>query len=182
MRKRLPSLAYLLLALPLGGMALVSACGGGDNTTGDAGPDATTDVGQPDVVKLDAAPDVMEASCTNDADLTAFLPSADASIDVDAGGLNISACTGCLKTSCGTDINACNQDCDCRQGVIDFVTCIAQQTSITTCATNALTSGNTNLQALIGCASSNCISACIPGDGGTQQDASSDGSADAASE
>ena len=69
------------------GMATVVACGGDDSTTGDAGPDVTTQ----DVAK-DVTPDVKpdadrDASCANDVDLTQFLPSADASIDVDAGGL-----------------------------------------------------------------------------------------------
>ena len=178
MRRRLPSIAFVFLALPLGAMAAISACGGDDNGTNDAGPDATMDVVQPDVAKIEAGPDVLDAGCANDVDLTQYLPSADASIDVDAGNVDITACTGCLKGSCGTDINACNQDCDCREGVIEFVECIGQGTDITTCAEDALLSGNTNLQALIGCASSKCISACIPsGDGGT--DAATEASVDA---
>lgn len=178
-KRRLPSVAYLLLVVPVAAMAAIAACGGEDNGNGDAGPDATTDV-QPDIAKLDTGPDVLDASCANDVDLTQYLPSADASIDVDAGGLNIAACTGCLKTSCGTDINACNGDCDCRQGVIDLVTCVGGGGDLQSCFLNALTSGNTDLQNLVGCASSSCLSICLGtgGDGGTTDSGSSDAAND----
>ena len=172
MRRRIPSIAFVFLTLPLAALASVSACGGDDNK-GDGGPDATTDA-PPDVAKLEAGPDVVDAGCANDADLTQYLPSADASIDVDAG-LNIAACTGCLKDSCGTQINSCNSDCDCRQGVIDFVTCIAQnQAGLSTCVSDALGSGNQDLINLVSCAGGKCLSVCLPGDGGTPSDAGSD--------
>ena len=172
MRRRIPSIAFAFLTLPLAALATFSACGG-DDTKGDGGPDATTDVA-PDIAKLDTGPDVTDASCANDVDLTAFLPSADASIDVDAGGFNIAECTGCLKGSCGNQINSCNNDCDCRQGVVDAVTCLANGGTISQCFTNALSSNNQDLINLIGCATGSCVSACIPSDGGTKGDAGTD--------
>lgn len=175
--RRLPFIAFLAL-VPFAAIATISACGGDDTKT-DGGPDATTDT-TPDVAKLDAGPDVFEASCTNDADLTQYLPSADASIDVDAGGVNIASCTGCFKDNCGGQINSCNGDCDCRQGVIDLVTCVGQGTTLSTCIGDALASGNTNLINLIGCASNKCVATCLPsgGDAGTDA-ASGDAASDA---
>lgn len=179
MRVRLPSIAFAILALPLASLATFSACGGDDSGT-DAGPDATTDAAK-DVARLETGPDVLDAGCTNDADLTQYLPSADASIDVDAGGLNIATCTGCFKDNCGGDINACNQDCDCRQGVIDLVTCVGQATTLSTCISNALASNNSNLQGLVICAINKCAAACLPPDGGLDaavSDAASDATGD----
>ncbi len=177
MRVRLPSIAFAILALPLASLATFSACGG-DNSGTDAGPDATTEGGK-DVALLDTGPDVFDAGCTNDADLTQYLPSADASIDVDAGGLNIAACTGCFKDNCSGQINSCNQDCDCRQGVIDFVTCVGQGTTLSTCVGNAFTNGNVNLANLLGCASNKCVATCLPGGGDGGTDAAADAASDA---
>ena len=177
MRVRLPSIAFVLLCLPLGSLGLVAACGD-DSNPADAGPDATTEGGK-DVAKLETGPDVLDASCANDVDLTQYLPSADASIDVDAGGVDLVACGACFKTDCSGQINTCNQSCDCRQGVIDFVTCVGSGSQLNTCVSEALASGNNDLISLIGCAANNCVAVCLPGDGGTGSDAS-DGSTDAA--
>ena len=172
--RRLPSVAFLVLLAPVAGMAVLTACGGDDNKT-DGGSDATTDA-VADVAK-DVAPEAApDASCTNDADLTQYLPSADASFDVDAG-VNVTACTGCLKTSCGTDINSCNSDCACRQTVIDAVTCVTQGGSFQSCAGDAFLNGDTNVQNLFSCALGSCGSICIPSDGGAK-DAASDAPGD----
>jgi hypothetical protein len=154
---------------------MFSACGGSDEPT-DGGSDATTDVTQ-DIAKIESGPDVLDAGCQNDVDLTQYLPSADASIDVDAGGFDIAACTGCLKSSCGTDINACNNDCDCRQGVVDAVTCVANGGAAQTCFLGALSSNNADLVNLVSCAAGSCQGACL-GSGGDA--GKSDASADAA--
>lgn len=168
LRSRLAWLSVLAL-VPLAGMAAVSACGGDNNPANDAGPDVTADVAKdvtPDVAKSDAS----DASCANDVDLTQFLPSADASIDVDAGGLgNIAQCTDCLKTQCGTDINTCNQDCACRQSIIDAVTCIGQGGSFQQCGGEAVLTGDQNVQNLFSCALGQCGPICLPsGDAGTK--------------
>ena len=175
MKLRLPSFAFLALLVPVAGIGLLEACGGTDDDK-DGGADATTDA-VPDVAK-DVTPDALDASCANDVDLTSFLPSADASFDVEAG-INISACTGCLKSSCGTDINACNADCDCRQTIIDAVTCVTQGGSPSQCFGAALLSGDQTTQTLFTCALGNCGSICIPGDGGTASDAAKDAPTDA---
>jgi hypothetical protein len=174
MKLRLPSIAFLALLAPLAGMAVITACGGDDTKT-DGGPDATTDA--PADVAKDVAPDVLDASCANDVDLTSFLPSADAAIDVDAG-VNITACTGCLKTSCGTDINTCNADCACRQSIIDAVTCITQGGTFQTCGGAAILNGDQNVQNLFQCALGSCGSICIPQDAGVK-DSSTDAPKDA---
>lgn len=183
MRARLPFLAFGLLVLPLGVAASLAACGGGDSPA-DAGNDGTIDAAK-DVALLDTGPDVLDAGCANDVDLTQYLPSADASIDVDAGGLDISACTGCFKDNCSSQINSCNQNCDCRGGVIDFVTCVGGGGALSQCVGDALASGNTELINLIGCASNKCVATCLPaGDAGADAggDAATDAAADAASE
>ena len=174
MKLRLPSIAFLALLVPVACIGALEACGG-DDTKGDGGPDATTDA--PAEAAKEAGPDVLDASCANDVDLTSFLPSADASFDVEAG-INIAACTGCLKSSCGTDINACNADCDCRQSIIDAVTCISQGGSFQTCGGTAILNGDQNVQNLFGCALGSCGSICIPSDGGAK-DSSSDAPTDA---
>lgn len=178
MKLRLPSIAFLALLVPVACMGALEACGG-DDTKGDGGPDATTDA--PADVAKDVAPDVLDASCANDVDLTQYLPSADASIDVDAGNVNLAQCTGCLKTSCGTDINSCNADCDCRQTIIDAVTCVTQGGSPQTCFGTALLNGDQTTQNLFSCALGSCGSICIPGDAGGG-DAAKDSPSDAPGE
>ncbi len=171
MQFRRSYLVFGVVLAPLAGMALVTACGGSD-AGNDGGSDATTDTMlTPDVAKTPApANDASDAGCQNDVALTQYLPSADAAIDVDAGGYNIAACTGCLKTDCATDINACNSDCACRQTVVDLVTCIGQgQESFQQCGETALIEGDQNTQTLLTCALGNCEAICI-GDGGTATD------------
>lgn len=181
MRRRLPSIAFVVLAIPLAALATISACGG-DDSKSDAGPDATTEGGK-DVQLLETGPDVLDAACLPDVDLKSYLPNADASIDVDAGGIDIAACGSCFKNDCGGQIDACQLDCDCVNGVIDFVTCVGGGMQLTQCVTNALSSGNPALINLIGCAANNCVSVCVPStaDGGTDAattDAANDATGD----
>jgi|ERR1700690_1191931 len=172
MRFKLPAIAFVGLALPLGAMAALSACGSTTDVS-DAGKDATTN----DVAMLDQSTNdvAVDAGCTNDANLTTLIPSADAAIDVDSGAIALGACIGCLENKCGTDINACNADCACRQGVLDVVTCVAQGTDFQTCGEQALFGGNANLTALFGCAYQQCLTICTGGDGGLPKDAGGDG-------
>jgi hypothetical protein len=182
MQFRRSYLAFAVVLAPLAGMALVTACGGSD-TGNDAGSDATTDVTTADVGLKDTAPanDASDASCANDVDLTQYLPSADAAIDVDAGGYNIAACTGCLKSDCASDINACNGDCACRQTVIDLVTCVGQgQETFQQCGETALIEGDQNTQSLLTCALGNCEAICIGSGDGGKTDAGDSGITDAA--
>lgn len=156
-------------------MALVTACGGSDSSN-DGGSDATTDVAfdnANEAASDTATTDSSDASCSNDVDLTQYLPSADASIDVDAGGYDLAACTGCLKTDCTNQINACNQDCACRQTIIDLVTCVAQTSSFQTCGESALENSDQTGQSLLGCAIGNCEATCL-GSADAGKDAISD--------
>ncbi|HEY2366720.1 MAG TPA: hypothetical protein VGH87_10050 [Polyangiaceae bacterium] len=170
MKLRLPSIAFLALLVPIAAVGALEACGGNEDN-GDAGPDATADA-PPDVAKEAASETGTDASCANDVDLTQYLPSADASFDVEAG-INLSACTGCLKTSCGTDINTCNTDCDCRQTIIDAITCVTQGGNAETCFGTALLNGDQTTQDLFTCALGSCGSICIPSDGGASDGGSS---------
>jgi hypothetical protein len=167
MRARLPFLAFGVLLAPMTAMTLISACGSTTTDNGDAAKDGTT-MDQ----AADVAPDVaVEAGCEAGT-LMGLIPEGGTADD---SGIALAACFGCFQTNCSTQITACNADCSCREGVVDLVECIIQTADFTTCGENALLGGDTNLQALLGCAYSDCVSACAPGDGGMITDASGDG-------
>jgi len=182
MRFRLRPVTVLVFSIPTALMGVLAACGGGDTTTTDGGSDATVDVAKdvtPDVNKQDVT--VADAGC-DAPDLSALV--GDAGLDVDAGGFNFAPCLTCLEApadagGCGSQVQSCNADCWCRQGIIDFGTCIAQTQDVTGCGSAALSSGNGNLTALLVCAEQKCLSACTGGggDGGTS-DAAADATTD----
>ena len=178
MRFRLRPVTVLVFSIPTALMGVLAACGG-DTTTTDGGSDATVDVAKdvtPDVNKQDVT--VVDAGC-DAPDLSALV--GDAGLDVDAGGFNFAPCLTCLEAppdagGCGNAVQSCNADCWCRQGIIDFGTCIAQTQDVQGCGLAAVQSGNGNLISLLTCAQQKCLSACTGGggDGGT-----ADGSSDA---
>jgi hypothetical protein len=170
MRSRLPLLAFGLLLIPIGAMTLVSACG---STTDDSVTDAAKDGTTMDVA-ADVAPDVVAEAGCEAGSLTGLIP--DGGIDADSGGIPLAACYGCFESQCSSQINTCNGDCSCRVSVIDLIDCVVQTGDFMTCGESALLSGDTNLQALIGCAYADCVQACTPaGDGGMVKDAAGDG-------
>ncbi len=170
MRLRIPLLAFGLLLVPIGAMTLVSACGStADDTLTDAAKDGTT----MDVTAADVAPDVaVEAGCDAPT-LNGLIP--DGGIDADTGGLPLGACFGCFESQCGTQINGCNADCSCRESVVQLVDCVVQTGDFMTCGESALLGGDTNVQALIGCAYMDCVQACTPPSDGGIKDAAGDG-------
>jgi len=177
MRFRLSLAALVALTVPVGAMTVVAACGNGDNNgMPDATPDVTTmkDNSAPDVTP-DVTPDVApEASCP-DVNIAQYL-SNDAGFDVDAGGFALGACFDCFTSKCSSQITACSMDCSCENGVISTVECvIASPSSYETCFLTAISSGDMKEQNLIGCAASNCVTACAPGGGDASVDAPGDG-------
>ncbi len=160
---RLRSIVLVLASastLAMGG--LVAACGNtSDDTVVDAGPDVTTQDAMPDV-----APDVQDAAppsdaCTVDGDLN-NLNVPNAAIG-DAGG-SVPACAACLKTSCSSDINDCNNLCECKGAIISLYDCLGNGQSLTSCGLLAFAGVGSDTQAigfsLIGCAQKNCYGEC----------------------
>lgn len=183
MRFRLRPLTVLVFSIPTALMGVLAACGGGDNTTTDGGSDATVDVAK------DVTPDVQKETGPVDAgcdapDLSSLLPSGDAAIDVDAGGFNFAPCLSCLQEAtdaggCGNQVQSCNADCWCRQGIIDFGTCVAQTQDIAACGQTAIGSGNQSLIGLLICAQQKCLAICSGASDGGAGDAASDAASDA---
>ncbi len=171
MRFRLRPLTVLVFSIPTALMGVLAACGGGDTTTNDGGTDATVDVAKD--VTPDVAKDVGVADAGCDAPSLSTLLPGDAGLDVDAGGFNFQPCLTCLEApadagGCGNAVQSCNADCYCRQGIIDFGTCVAQTQDIQTCGLAAIQTGNQNLVTLLGCAQQKCLAICAggAGDGG----------------
>lgn len=154
----------------VGGSALVAAVGGGcggstDNNPGggDAGNDTTTNP-MPDVITpvdqsvsmdtgvtpADAGPDV----CSVDADLNTIAPP-DAALLADA---SVGTCISCTRTSCMGGVTACNADCACKSALTDFITCVANGSPFTTCASAAET--EPAAQSLAACILLSCTNAC----------------------
>ena len=183
MRFRLRPLTVLVFSIPTALMGVLAACGG-DSATTDGGADATIDVAKdvtPDVNKQDVA--VVDAGC-DAPDLSALL--GDAGTNIDAGGFAFGPCLSCLEApadagGCGSQVQSCNADCYCRQGIIDFGTCVAQTQDIQTCGLGAIQTGNQNLITLLGCAQQKCLAICsgAAGDGGTPDAGGDSGPTDA---
>ena len=166
MRTRVLAWASLLL-LPAAGAGLVSACGQtndtGDSGTTDAAPDKTTN----DVVTQDVVEEP-DASCPPPLQL-------DGGFLLDAGSFG--PCITCLATMCGSQVNACNGDCACRQAVSDTINCFVMS-GTPSCVDDL--AGNNNGVALLSCAAGHCQATCLGGGGDGGSDASpSDASSDA---
>jgi hypothetical protein len=126
----------------------------------------------------DTGPDIVDSGAVcPDADLT-NLPIPDASLG--DGAASPAVCIGCVKTSCSTQLSACNGDCDCKALVVDLFGCIGQGNSPISCVgglgPGAL--GNAELGDLAGCILPNCQSICLPGSDGGSKDGSSQDAAD----
>ena len=183
MRFRLRPVTVLVFSIPTALMGVLAACGG-DSATTDGGSDATVDVAKdvtPDVNKQDVT--VADAGC-DAPDLSALV--GDAGVDVDAGGFAFAPCLSCLEApadagGCGSQVQSCNADCYCRQGIIDFGTCVAQDPQqVQNCALTAIASQNPNISALLFCAQQQCMSACAGGvDGGAGDGGGDSGPTDA---
>jgi hypothetical protein len=182
MRFRLRPLTVLVFSIPTALMGVLAACGG-DSTTTDGGSDATVDVAKDVTPDVQAETGPVDAGC-DAPDLSVLLP--DGSLDasaIDAGGFNAGCLYNCMEApadagGCGTALQGCNVDCWCRQGVIDFGTCIAQTQDLQTCGLAALSTNNQNLTTLLLCAQQKCLATCSGGGDAGTSDAASDATTD----
>ena len=118
-----------LLGASLATVGLIAACSdsSSDNPpVADAGTDTSVadtyvppvDTGAPDTGIVDSGP----AVCTTDADLSTISP-ADAALG-DSG--SVGTCLACSRAGCGTQLAACQADCDCTVTLSCFFDCIGQ--------------------------------------------------------
>ena len=158
-------------------------CGGSssDNSgTPDAsnGGDAVVDHFTPPVDAGTDAPKDTGVACAVDADLNTFNPP-DASIG--DSGATTGGCVTCTRAKCGSELNDCNGDCDCKQALLDFFACIQTGKSLISCG-QSVSAGlppdtTATLQALGLCLYGGCKTECnVPTLGG---DAGKDGATDA---
>jgi hypothetical protein len=115
------------------GFGLAGAFGTGCGGTTDNGTGTTTDGGgTPDVTKETAASDTYSppdtstisdaaVACAVDADLTTYAPPDAALGD---SGKSVGTCIACIRSACPTQLSDCNNDCDCKGAVIDFIACV----------------------------------------------------------
>ncbi len=152
-------------SLALGAFA-VQGCGSTASTPIDAGSaaDATLDAPVETGAK-DASKDVKVVACP-DASITE-LPIVDASFG--DSGQSTSGCVSCLKVKCGTDLSACNDDCECRDAVVKFLNCLPTakgQNDALVCGITAFSGVSADTQALgqsiALCAGQRCPTECIP--------------------
>ncbi len=101
--------------------ALIAACGGDTDAPAevvDAGVEAAAvvDTGAPDTGKPDTG-----AGCDTSGDFTNDIP------DAALGGVSTTGvCTQCLRQNCGTTIDSCNKDCNCRAFVGAVLKCVQE--------------------------------------------------------
>ena len=152
------------------GLVAVGVFGGGCGSVETAPP--VVDSGAKDVTVADVAPDVHAADvgadvpavgCGVDADITKLaLPDA-ALAD---GATSIGICSACAQAKCGSQLQACNDDCDCREAVVGFFDCYSKTQSIVTCGAPLITLGGEAMQlgqALFVCISPSFLK--LPGTG-----------------
>lgn len=155
-------------------LGLAAGCGDTDEATparADGGGDAVSDTAAATDGKKEAAP----VECV-DADITTLSSIPDAALG-DAGK-SIGTCASCIKSNCTAELDACQDDCDCRDSVLSFFTCVGSGKSITACGAGLVSAGSA-ATALGGCAlQSGCAAECGQG-GPTGTDAASDAPADA---
>lgn len=176
-------ITFFAAAAAAGGF-VAQGCGGDQGVASDAGPDVTKDEGIDQGVDTgaDVPQDAGSDACENDADLNDIpIPDA-AAVDAGAdGGVNIGACLSCVKAQCQSQIQACNADCVCKDGLLDAIPCIQQNGLSLKCAGSLST--DTAAVDLGKCMLNHCAAACNATkflDGGL--DASNEAAADATSD
>lgn len=137
-------------------------CGTTADTPADASSDAPLDGTTFDSGVRDAKADVVE-QCAQDASIRGIEVS-DASAAADAG-IDTSVCIQCLKNKCGGPVDACDQDCECRTAIFDFLACAPKNPTpqgVQGCLVRSFASADETSQALGFCANQFCNAACIP--------------------
>jgi hypothetical protein len=125
--------------------SIASGCGGStnNNTPVEAGADVAVD-SPPEAAKEAAAEtgpeDAASEACAVDADLTTLQPP-DAAIG--DSGATASGCFSCIKSTCTTQLSACNADCTCKTAVEQFLACVAGGGQVTTCGAGLAQGGGT---------------------------------------
>jgi hypothetical protein len=153
-----------------GAGALFAACGGSqttDNGSQDGGGAGQKDAIASETSTVDTTPiqTVMDsATCDLSSDLTTSIP--DAAID-EAGTMSTGLCLACVNqaSTCKSDIDQCNLNCDCKSVVGDVITCIAKGGSQLACAAMAAgisSDAQTIGYALLACVNQNCSKECTP--------------------
>lgn len=179
MRARHFVLGFATSALVAGVIGI--GCGGSSSDNGgtpDSGnADAPVDHAAPPVdTGTDAPKDSGPAACLTDADLNTF-PAPDAALD-DAGD-TAATCIACTKLKCAPELTDCNNDCDCKDSLVQFYDCVQKGGTFQSCGSSFL-GGNASLQALGLCDFSSCRKEC--GLSGFGQDAGKDAATDAPSD
>ncbi len=156
---RARTIVFSGLGLSLAAASFLFACGGTEETPApvDAGKDVTVDAPQ------DVAPDnaVVDAGCAVDGSLNTLTPP-DAAIG--DSGATLPGCATCLKTKCSSDINACDQLCECKEAVFGVYDCLGKGKGFQTCAVTNFVGAGQETQTIglsLGqCAGTNCSVQC----------------------
>jgi hypothetical protein len=109
------------------------AADGAPNETGTKTQDAPADRRPTPEAASDAAMACVDADLPN-------LSAPDAALG-DAG--SIGKCTACIKANCATELQECQDDCDCREAAVGFLDCLAAKKTVTTCGGGLVTAGAT---------------------------------------
>ena len=167
----------LLSIVSVGSLVLMGVAAGCGDTTEAKPTTSTTDSGLDGPKTTDATATDSPANECVDADIT-NLAIPDASLG--DGGANTAECSACLKKNCSGELDVCQADCQCREGVLSFFNCVGTGKPLTTCGASLAGAGST-AQGLALCAfSSGCDTKCgVPKDAGTaKKDAASDAAND----
>lgn len=156
---RARTLLVLVVGSTLSSAAFMFACGGSETTPTpvDSGADVTLDVAK------DVTPDVgpVDAGCLTDVSLNDLVPP-DAAIG--DSGATLPGCATCLKTSCSSDINACDKVCECRDAVNGVYKCLGQGKGFQQCAAANFIGAGQETQSIglsLGqCATASCFGQC----------------------
>lgn len=153
-------------------VAAAPGCSGSTEET-PAAVDSGADVAKE--ATADVVADAPPTECV-DADITKLdVPDA----NLGDGGANTAECAACLKGHCSGELQVCQDDCDCREGVLGFFQCVSTGKSLQGCSGALLTAGS-SAQSLGLCAlNAGCADKCgVPSDAGPKNDAATDAPAD----
>lgn len=148
-----------------GGCALFSACGStASSGTDDGGTDgAVKETSALDTSVTDVAVSMDSATCDLSADLTNNIP--DAALD-EAGTKSTGLCLACANTptTCKSQIDACNADCECKGVAGDVLVCIAKGGGQGCLVMAAGLSSNAQAIgiSLLNCVNQHCSAQCTP--------------------
>jgi len=153
--------------LVAGAGALFTACGStASSGTDDAGSDGAglKETSTVDTSVMDVTASMDSATCDLSSDLTTSIP--DASLD-DSGTRSTGLCLACVNSAstCKMQIDACNENCDCKGVVGDVLVCIAKGGSQISCAAMAAgisQEAQTIGYSLLGCVQKYCSDQCTP--------------------